>query len=263
MKITPVVLAGGSGTRLWPLSRNQYPKQYLPLVSNHTMLQETLLRLEGLKNMTPPIVICNSDHRFLVAEQLAQISIINPTILLEPIGKNTAPAIAVGAFQSFKMNNNSILLFLSADHAINNNRSFLRSIEVAIKQASIGKLVTFGVTPTNPNTGYGYIKASKIEIDSCFKVEKFIEKPDKKTALSYIKQGNYYWNSGMFVFQAQNLIQELKSHCPNIVEAAKSAVDKSITDLDFVRLDDKSFRNAESISIDYALMEKSENVKVV
>ena len=162
MKITPVVLAGGSGTRLWPLSRNQYPKQYLPLVSNHTMLQETLLRLEGLKNMTPPIVICNSDHRFLVAEQLAQISIINPTILLEPIGKNTAPAIAVGAFQSFKMNNNSILLFLSADHAINNNRSFLRSIEVAIKQASIGKLVTFGVTPTNPNTGYGYIKASKI-----------------------------------------------------------------------------------------------------
>jgi mannose-1-phosphate guanylyltransferase/mannose-6-phosphate isomerase len=263
VKITPIVLAGGNGTRLWPLSRNQYPKQYLPLVSKHTMLQETILRLKGLKDITPPIIICNSEHRFLVADQLEQINVNNPTILLEPIGKNTAPAIAVGAFQSFKMHNNSILLVLSADHAIEDVSSFKTSIEVAIKQALGGKLVTFGITPKNPNTGYGYIKASKIEKDSCFKVKKFVEKPDLKTAISYIEKGNYYWNSGMFVFQAKNFIQELKFYCPDIVEVAKTTIEKSLTDLDFVRLDDESFRSAKSISIDYALMEKSENVTVV
>jgi mannose-1-phosphate guanylyltransferase / mannose-6-phosphate isomerase len=263
VKITPIVLAGGSGTRLWPLSRNQYPKQYLPLVSKNTLLQETLLRLEGLSNLTPPVIICNRDHRFLVADQLEQINVNNPTILLEPIGKNTAPAIAVGAFQSLKMNSNSILLVLSADHVISDIDSFYASIEVAIEQASKGNLVTFGITPKNPNTGYGYIRASKMKERGAYKVEKFTEKPDFETAISYMEDGNYFWNSGMFVFQAIDLIKELKFYCPNIVKIAKTAIDKSLSDLDFIRLDEKSFRNAESISIDYALMEKSENVSVV
>jgi len=163
MKIIPVILSGGSGTRLWPLSRKQYPKQYLPLVGDKTMLQETVLRLDGLDGLSDPIIICNTDHRFLVAEQLQQININNSTILLEPIGRNTAPAIAAAALQSMKHEDDAILLVLSADHVIQDVKSFHQAINIAVKQARVGKLATFGIVPTNPNTGYGYIKSNLID----------------------------------------------------------------------------------------------------
>jgi mannose-1-phosphate guanylyltransferase/mannose-6-phosphate isomerase len=263
MKITPVILSGGSGTRLWPLSRKQYPKQYLPLVGDNTMLQETLLRLNGLDDLADPIIVCNADHRFLVAEQCQQINITNPTILLEPIGRNTAPAIAAASLQSLKTSDNAVLLVLSADHVIQDINAFHVSINIANEQAQDGKLVTFGIVPTDANTGYGYIKASKTNNDGAYKVEEFVEKPDLKTAESYFEQRNYLWNSGMFMFKAGVLIDELTTHSPDIVKAVNNSVDGAVRDLDFIRLNGQAFESSPSDSIDYALMEKSDNVVVV
>ena len=263
MQVTPVILSGGSGTRLWPLSRRQYPKQYLPLVGDNTMLQETIMRLNGLSNLTDPIIVCNSDHRFLVAEQCQQIDIINPTILLEPIGRDTAPAIAAAALQSIKDNNDAALLILSADHIIQDIEAFHQAINIAIQQAKDGKLTTFGIVPTDANTGYGYIKSSEDNNDGAYKVEEFVEKPDLKTAESYLEQGNYLWNSGMFMFQANTLIDELTIHSPDIVASVKSSFNNATQDLDFIRLEKQAFESSPSDSIDYALMEKSNNVVVV
>ena len=263
MKIVPVILSGGSGTRLWPLSRKQYPKQYLPLVSDNTMLQETILRLSGLDNLAEPIIICNEEHRFIVAEQCQQINITSPTILLEPIGRNTAPAIAAAAIQAQKISEDSMLLVLSTDHVIKDDNEFHKAIDIAFKQAQKGKLVTFGIVPTEANTGYGYIKSAINETGGAYQVEEFVEKPDAKTAKSYLEQGNYLWNSGMFIFQANTLVDELSEHSPNIVISVIDAVRKSKQDLDFIRLDEKSFKSSPSDSIDCALMEKSNNVVVV
>jgi mannose-1-phosphate guanylyltransferase/mannose-6-phosphate isomerase len=276
-KIIPVILSGGSGTRLWPLSRKEYPKQYLPLVGDNTMLQETILRLEGLDNLADPIIICNADHRFLVAEQCQQIDIKNPTILLEPIGRNTAPAIAAAALQSLKNSDDAVLLVLSADHVIQDIESFHQAINIASNQAQAGKLATFGIVPTDANTGYGYIKAqgelptgkrgcpgvSKDDINGAHKVEEFVEKPDLKTAQSYLEQGNYLWNSGMFMFKATTLVDELTIHSPDIIKSVSNAIDNATQDLDFIRLDKQAFESSPSDSIDYALMEKSNNVVVV
>ncbi len=261
--IIPVILSGGSGTRLWPLSRKQYPKQYLPLVGDNTMLQETILRLAGLDNLTDPIIICNADHRFLVAEQCQQIDIKNPVILLEPIGRNTAPAIAAAALQSLKTSDNAVLLVLSADHVIQDVEAFHRAINITSKQAQDGKLATFGIVPTDANTGYGYIKSSKDNIDGAYQVEEFVEKPDLQTAQTYLEQGNYLWNSGMFMFKAETLIDELTIHSPEIVNSVNNAVNNATQDLDFVRLDKQAFELSPNDSIDYALMEKSNNVVVV
>ncbi len=263
MKITPVILSGGSGTRLWPLSRKEYPKQYLPLVSDNTMLQETILRLNGLDNLTDPIIICNVDHRFLVAEQCQQINITNPTVLLEPVGRNTAPAIAATAFQALKDNQDSILLVLSADHIIQDILAFHNAINIAVRQAQDGKLAIFGIVPTDANTGYGYIKSFELINDGAYKVEEFVEKPDLKTAKSYLEQGNYLWNSGMFMFKANVLIDELTIHSLDIVKSVKDSIDNAIKDLDFIRLDKQAFESSPSDSIDCALMEKSSNVMVV
>ena len=263
MQIIPVILSGGSGTRLWPLSRKQYPKQYLPLVGDNTMLQETILRLNGLGNLADPIIICNADHRFLVAGQCQQIDIESPTILLEPIGRNTAPAIAAAALQSQKISNEAVLLVLSADHVIQDIDAFHQAIKIASRQAQAGKLATFGIVPTDANTGYGYIKSSQENIDGAHKVEKFVEKPDLETAQTYLEQGNYLWNSGMFMFQADVLISELSEQSPNIVVSVIDAVTNATKDLDFIRLDKQSFESSPSDSIDYALMEKSDNVVVV
>ena len=263
MQITPVILSGGSGTRLWPLSRKQYPKQYLPLVGDNTMFQETILRLSGLDNLADPIIVCNADHRFLVAEQCKQIGITNPTILLEPIGRNTAPAIAAAAVQSLKEKDNSVLLVLSADHVIQGVEAFHYAINIAFKQAQDGKLVTFGIVPTDANTGYGYIKSSKENIDGSYKVEEFVEKPDLETAQSYLEQGNYLWNSGMFMLQADVLIDELSEQSPNIASSVIDAVSNAEKDLNFIRLDKRTFESSPSDSIDCALMEKSDNVVVV
>jgi mannose-1-phosphate guanylyltransferase/mannose-6-phosphate isomerase len=263
MKITPVILCGGSGTRLWPLSRKQYPKQYLPLISETSTFQETILRLNGLKNLADPIIICNVDHRFLVAEQCQQIGIINPTIILEPIGRNTAPAIAASALQSLNLSDDAALLVLSADHLIQDIDIFHSAIKIAYKQAKDGKLVTFGILPTDANTNFGYIKSSNDLNDGAFRVKKFVEKPDFETAQTYLKQGNYLWNSGMFIFKASVLIAELTTYSPDIVKAAEVSVDRAIRDLGFIRLEQEAFESCPSISIDYALMEKSNNVVVV
>jgi len=263
MQIIPVILSGGSGTRLWPLSRKQYPKQYLPLASDNTMLQETILRLSGLDSLLDPIILCNADHRFLVAEQCQQIDVTNPTILLEPVGRNTAPAIAAASLQSLKTSNDTVLLVLSADHVIQDIDAFHEAINIAYNQAQEGKLATFGIVPTDANTGYGYIKASKDDVNGAYKVEEFVEKPDLKTAEFYLEQGNYVWNSGMFMFKAEILIEELTVHSPGIVKAVGDAVNNATEDFDFIRLDKQAFESSPSDSIDYAIMEKSDNVVVV
>jgi mannose-1-phosphate guanylyltransferase/mannose-6-phosphate isomerase len=263
MKIVPVILSGGSGKRLWPLSRKQYPKQYIHLAGCHTMFQETILRLDGLDNLADPIIVCNADHRFLVAEQCQQIDIQNPTILLEPVGRNTAPAIAVAALQSLKDFNSPMLLVLSADHVVLGIDAFHKAINIASQQVQSGKLATFGIVPTNANTGYGYIKSSKENYNGAHKVEEFVEKPDLKTAETYLEQGDYFWNSGMFMFKADVLIDELTTHSSNIVNSVKNAINKASKDLDFIRLDKQAFESSPSNSIDYALMEKSDNVVVV
>jgi len=261
--IIPVILAGGSGTRLWPLSRKHYPKQYLSLMGDNTMLQETILRLKGLFDLRDLIIICNVEHRFLVADQCKKININNPIIILEPIGRNTAPAIAAAAFFSMNIKNNSQLLVLSADHLIQDIDSFHDSICVASKHAQDNKLVTFGVVPSHPNTDYGYIKSSKININGAYKVEKFVEKPDLETAQFYYKQGDYLWNSGMFIFKANIYIDELERYAPEINKAVEVSVKKATYDLDFIRLEKKSFELSPSNSIDFALIEKSVNTMVV
>jgi mannose-1-phosphate guanylyltransferase/mannose-6-phosphate isomerase len=262
MQIIPVILSGGSGTRLWPLSRKQYPKQYLPLAGDNTMLQDTILRLNGLDNLADPIIICNADHRFLVAEQCQQIDITNPIILLEPVGRNTAPAIAAAALQSLKQTDDAVLLVLSADHVIQDIKAFHAAIDIANKQAQKGKLATFGIVPTDANTGYGYIRKGK-PIKDVFEVEEFTEKPDQETADLFLKTNDYLWNSGMFMFKAATLIDELTTHSPEIVTSVNDAVNNAEQDLDFIRLDKQAFESSPSDSIDYALMEKSNNVVVV
>lgn len=263
MQIIPVILSGGSGTRLWPLSRQEYPKQYLSLVGNKTMLQETLMRLSGLENILNPIIICNSSHRFIVTEQCRKVEIKNPTILLEPESKNTAPAIVAAAIQTLKHANNPTLLVLSADHIIEDIEAFHKAILIAYNHAQENKLVTFGVLPTNANTGYGYIKLSELQHKDAYEVKEFVEKPDLKTAEFYIAQKNYLWNSGMFMFKSNILINEMRTYSPKIVEIINDSVTNAINDLDFICLDKGSYSNSPNVSIDYALMEKSNNVMVV
>ena len=263
MNIVPVILSGGSGTRLWPLSRQQYPKQYLSLAGNNTMLQETLLRLKGVSNLSTPIIVCNSDHRFLVAEQCQEIDIGHPTILLEPVGRNTAPAITSAALHSLKEVNDPVLLVLSADHVIQDVDVFHAAINTACEQAKKEKLVTFGIVPTDANTGYGYIRFSSDNIKGTYEVEAFVEKPNLKAAQSYLEQGNYLWNSGMFMFKASVFINELTIYSRDIVESVRDSINNAKHDLDFIRLDKQAFESSPHDSIDYALMEKSNNVVVV
>ena len=278
MKIIPVILSGGSGNRLWPLSRAQFPKQYLSLVGKNSMLQETILRLDGIENLSQPIIVCNEDHRFIVAEQLKQIDVADATIILEPIARNTAPAIIASAIQSLQMKNSAddILLILSADHFIQDTKAFYQSMSVALIHAGKGKIVTFGIVPTHANTGYGYIQAeiTPDEYNSTvFNIKCFKEKPDKKLAEVYLLENdksrdnnltlNWYWNSGMFVCQAKTLIDESSIHSSEILSKVRSSVENAIYDLDFIRLEKKTFASSPSMSIDYALMEKSKNVVVV
>ncbi len=263
MKIVPVILSGGSGMRLWPLSRKQYPKQYLSLVGDHTMLQETILRLKGLDDISDPVIICNSDHRFLVEEQCQSVNISNPTILLEGVGRNTALAIAASAVYLLKQSDNVLLLVLSADHIIQDVNSFYLAIDTATRQAKDGKLVTFGIVPTSANTSYGYIKLSENNFNDWHQVEQFIEKPNLEVAETYLEQGGYLWNSGMFMFKADILINELNTYSSDTIKKAKSAVDTAKQDLNFIYLGQQEFESSPSISIDHALMEKSNNVVVV
>ncbi len=256
----PVVMSGGSGTRLWPLSRKHKPKQFLNLFGEDSMFQQTILRLNGLNNASP-IVVCNESHRFMVAEQLLEIDIDSPSIMLEPMGRNTAPAIVSAAFQALSREKDPILLVLAADHVIADIEAFHQAIKLAEQQAKLGKLVTFGIVPSCAHTGYGYIQAEEKETISA--VRQFVEKPDIKTAEHYLSSGEYYWNSGMFMFKASVLIEEMNRFNPDIIEQCRLAVEKSEQDLDFVRLNKEAFEACPSDSIDYALMEKTTKAVVV
>ena len=257
LSIKAVIMAGGSGTRLWPLSRSAHPKQFLPLNGNSTMLQATVKRLSSL-NIDSIVTICNEEHRFFVAEQLNEIDKLG-SIILEPVGRNTAPAIAIAAFIA---NPDDLMLVLAADHVIQDERAFTKSVSDATCLADSGKLVTFGVVPSKPNTEYGYIKRGKIE-GAGFIVEKFEEKPTLEVAQEYLSSGNYFWNSGMFLFKASRYLEELKKFCPEIYKACKAATEKTEFDLDFLRIDKEKFESSPSISIDYAVMEKTEDAVVI
>lgn len=263
MSLIPVILAGGSGTRLWPLSRQQYPKQFLNLFGEQTMLQQTLLRLIGINELLDPIIVCNEDHRFIVAEQLHQVG-IKGSIILEPLARNTAPAIALAALKANEIHPNATLLVLPADHLIKNIEAFHNAIEVAVNSAQSGTLATFGIVPSRPETGYGYIQTrvdnSKLSV---FEVEQFVEKPELLTAEEYLRAGNYLWNSGMFAFTTSSIISALETHQPDCLKASQIAFDKSQTDIDFLRIDKESFAKSPNVSIDYAVMEKSDNVVCV
>ncbi|MFM1743366.1 mannose-1-phosphate guanylyltransferase/mannose-6-phosphate isomerase [Escherichia coli] len=260
--LLPVVMAGGSGTRLWPLSRTLYPKQFLSLNSRLTMLQETLRRLDKVEHK-PALVICNESHRFIVAEQLRKESLKHSGILLEPVGRNTAPAVALAALQAMVTGDDPILLVLAADHEIQDEDNFIAAVLAAKNFAEQGKLVTFGIVPTSPETGYGYIKSGESLDGQGYKVAAFVEKPDLNVAQRYISDGGYLWNSGMFMFRASVFIDELKKFRPDILASCQRSLSSSIQDLDFIRLDNASFSCCPEESIDYAVMEKTAEAVVV
>jgi len=263
--IFPVVLSGGSGSRLWPLSRTLLPKQFLPLVSGKTMLQETLLRLGGIAGMKGPVLVCSNDHRFLAAEQLREINVTASAQILEPAGRNTAPAVAVAALYVMETDPDGVMLVLPADHLIRNVTRFHEIVGNAAAAAGNGRLVTFGIVGREPETGYGYIErgAPLEKTERCFRVARFVEKPDEARAHEFIASGRFYWNSGMFVFKASRYLEELGKYRKDILDAAKAAWTASTRDLDFVRLDDKAFMASPSESIDYAVMEKTDDAVVV
>ncbi|MES2149178.1 MAG: mannose-1-phosphate guanylyltransferase/mannose-6-phosphate isomerase [Pseudomonadota bacterium] len=265
MKIYPVILSGGAGTRLWPLSRAVLPKQLLPLVSNKTMLQDTALRVGGWPELMAPLVVCGNEHRFLVAEQLREINVTPLGILLEPVGRNTAPAVAAAAHFILAIDPEAVMLVLPADHVITNREAFALAVARAAQTVADGALATFGVVPTGPETGYGYIHrgAQVAGSDECFQVDRFVEKPDRATAQGFVDAGGYYWNSGMFLFSAQSYLNELSSFNPAIAEAAEAAVRLGYRDLDFCRLHEASFGACPSDSIDYAVMERTRHAVVV
>lgn len=248
----PIILSGGSGTRLWPLSRTQYPKQFLPLNSDLTMLQETVKRLKKVDTVN---VICNEEHRFLAAEQMRQISQAC-SVFLEPVGRNTAPAIALAALDAVaKGKGAEPLLVLAADHVIENENAFRDAVALAEPLAIAGKFVTFGIVPTQPETGYGYIKRGSYSQAGGFQVEGFVEKPDMKTAVQYVESGEYYWNSGMFMFRADRYLEELGQFRPDILSACQAAMKTTVADFDFIRVDANAFKACPDESIDYAVME--------
>lgn len=261
-KLTPVIMAGGSGTRLWPLSRKEYPKQFLPLVNESSMLQNTIERIDGL-SYSDPIIICNNDHRFLVAEQLRSIAVKTNGIILEPCARNTAPAIAISALKALELEDDPILLVLAADHTIDCKDVFIKSIEKAIPYAKADKLVTFGVVPTSPETGYGYIECGETLGDSSFEIKSFKEKPVSELAQLYLEDGNFLWNSGIFLFKASVYLRELEIYSPNIYKVCKESYLSSFSDLDFIRLEKSIFEECPSDSIDYAVMEKTKEGVVI
>ncbi|NVK01968.1 MAG: mannose-1-phosphate guanylyltransferase/mannose-6-phosphate isomerase [Oceanospirillaceae bacterium] len=258
--IVPVVLAGGSGTRLWPLSRKKRPKQFLKLNSENTMLQDTLLRLDGLVLGTP-VVICNDAHRFLAGEQLEEVS-IDAQIILEPVGRNTAPAIAIAALNAVDQGEDPLLLILAADHVIKDEEEFRKQVQVGSELAQKGKLVTFGIVPDQPSTGYGYIRKGTAIVGGSI-VAEFVEKPDIETAKEYLSTGAYLWNSGMFLIKASRYLEELRRYRPDILSVCEKSFATSVKDLDFLRLDESVFKECPDESVDYAVMEKTADAVVV
>jgi mannose-1-phosphate guanylyltransferase len=258
----PIIMAGGSGTRLWPLSRELFPKQFLALEGETSMLQNTVLRMHGL-NSRKPLVICNEAHRFLVAEQLRQLNALDQNILLEPVGRNTAPAVALAALWATYRDTDPLLLVLAADHVIRDPAAFHHAVRTAIPLAEIGHLVTFGIVPSKAETGYGYIRRGDPVTPGACRVAAFAEKPDPETAKRYVVSQEYLWNSGMFLFRASRYLEELRLHRPDILEACQAAMARPKTDKDFIRVDEQAFRTCPADSIDYAVMEKTDAAVVV
>jgi mannose-1-phosphate guanylyltransferase/mannose-6-phosphate isomerase len=260
----PVILSGGSGTRLWPMSRTAYPKQLLPLLSDHSLLQETVLRCRGTEAEAPPLILANDDHRFVIAEQLRQIGVTPSGILLEPAPRNTAPAVAAAAIWLVQRDPEALMLVMPSDHTIKDKAAFAAALAVGRRAAESGRLVTFGITPDRPEIGYGYIsRGDKLEIDGAFAVAAFVEKPDRARAEAYLAQGGYSWNSGIFLFPASLYLAELERFLPDTVAAVRRAVANSLADLDFVRLDGPAFANAANESVDYAVMERTAAAAIV
>lgn len=266
--LIPVILGGGSGSRLWPESRAQYPKQFLPLIGSESMIQNTVRRLDGISGCSSPIVICHEDHRFVMADQLRAVEQNELSIILEPSARNTAPALAIAALRALLNHNNEdpILLVLAADHDIRDVATFQRAVSQAIPVANDGQLVTFGIVPTKPETGYGYIKIARdrgIQGECIYPVAAFVEKPDAATAAEYIASGVYYWNSGIFLLKAARYLEELERFRPEILSLCQQAMSDAIVDLDFVRLDKTAFEACPSESIDCAVMENTTDAVVI
>ncbi|MBW4053464.1 MAG: mannose-1-phosphate guanylyltransferase/mannose-6-phosphate isomerase [Proteobacteria bacterium] len=264
--LVPVILSGGAGTRLWPLSRELYPKQLLALTGERTMIQQTVLRLEGLA-AAPPVVVCNEAHRFLVAEQLRQLGVDPQAIVLEPMGRNTAPAIALAAHAALKKAGpkaagDPLLLVLPADHVIRDVPAFHKAVRAAVGAAQAGQLVTFGIVPTTPETGYGYIQRGPAS-GPVYRIARFVEKPNPAAAKEFVASGEYYWNSGMFLFGARRYLEELERLAPQIASACAEALEAAKADLDFMRIDKQLFQACPADSIDYAVMEKTSDAVVV
>ncbi|MFL9922505.1 mannose-1-phosphate guanylyltransferase/mannose-6-phosphate isomerase [Paraburkholderia fungorum] len=265
MHIHPVILCGGSGTRLWPMSRGGYPKQYLKLTGEDTLVQQTALRLRGIAGIASPIVVTNNEQRFLVAEQLRQVDIAPSSIVLEPVSRNTAPAIAAAALLAMRESPESLLLVLPSDHVINGEAAFVKAAEAAASIAKDGHLVTFGIAPTEPHTGYGYIRAGAqlVEGTNAFAVDTFVEKPDASTAQRFLEDGGHYWNSGMFMMKASTYMEELRRYEPEIARQAELALEGAQQDNDFIRLDAQAFSACPNISVDHAVMENTRRAAVL
>ncbi len=256
--IIPVILAGGSGTRLWPLSRKLHPKQVLALLGDRTLVQETVLRLRGL-DAAAPVVICNDEHRFIVAEQLRDLDERPAALILEPVARNTAPAVAVAALYALAQSPDATLLMLPADHLITDSSAFHTAVVQAVDYARDGHLVTFGIVPAAPETGYGYImQGAAMPHGPGRKIQRFVEKPDTATAEGYVRSGQYFWNSGMFVLRADAVLAELTRFAPEIVRGCRESLEKAVSDLDFLRLDHDAFAGCPEDSIDYAVMERTD-----
>jgi mannose-1-phosphate guanylyltransferase / mannose-6-phosphate isomerase len=259
----PVILSGGSGTRLWPLSRASLPKQLLALHGERTMIQDTALRAR-LPDAAPPLLLCSEAHRFLVAEQMQEVGIKPHAIVLEPMGRNTAPAAAVAALMVAETDGTGVIVLMPSDHVVGDTDAFAGAVAIAAKAARDGHIVTFGMTPTAPETGYGYVQRGEgFGVEGAFRVQRFVEKPDAATASRYLADGGYSWNSGMFVFRADAMIAEMEKHAPEVLAAARAALAKARRDADFVRLDPDAFDKAPDISIDYAVMEKTDRAAIV
>ncbi|MDQ3814212.1 MAG: mannose-1-phosphate guanylyltransferase/mannose-6-phosphate isomerase, partial [Armatimonadota bacterium] len=265
MMLYPVILSGGTGSRLWPMSRAALPKQLLPLTSERTLLQETVLRLHGLDEVASPAIICNQEHRFMIAEQLREINVTPHVLMLEPAGRDTAPAVAVAALHLIAHDPDALMLVLPSDHAIADVAAFHAAITQACRVAEQGYLVTFGIVPQGPMTGYGYIqRGAELETGSgAFAVARFVEKPDLDTARKYVESGDYYWNSGMFLFSARCYLEELERFQPEIIEACRASLEQAYRDLDFYRLGEDAFKTSPASSIDYAVMEKTQRAAVI